>query len=61
MDDVLNLNQVLELTKIPRSTLYHFMNNKNFPKPKKLGLRLARWSKKEILDWFRSQGFEIKD
>lgn len=60
INDVLDVKQVIELTGIPRSSLYNLMENNNFPKPKKLGVRMARWSKQEILKWYKDKGFEIK-
>lgn len=59
--DVLDLNEVLIITGFPRSTLYHYINTNSFPSPKKLGLRKVRWSKKEIFDWFKNKGFDIKE
>ena len=61
LEDVLNQKEVILLTKIPRSTLYYFIENEGFPAPKKLGLRMARWSKKEILEWYKLKGFDIQE
>lgn len=59
LNDVLNQKEVMELTKLPRATLYYFIKTEGFPKPKKLGLRVARWSKKEVLGWYKKKGFNI--
>lgn len=60
LDDILNQEQVLALINMPRSTLYYFMNHEGFPKPIKLGTRIARWSKRSILEWYKNKGFEVE-
>jgi|HubBroStandDraft_3_1064219.scaffolds.fasta_scaffold86333_2 prophage regulatory protein len=59
--DMLKLEEVIQLTGIPRSSLYNFIIKENFPKPKKVGLRMARWSKKEILNWIKEKGFDVSE
>ncbi|MBL0427980.1 helix-turn-helix transcriptional regulator [Ramlibacter alkalitolerans] len=48
---VLRLPAVSELTGLPRSTLYLYMKNNQFPKPVKLGLRSVGWIKEEVDEW----------
>lgn len=60
LKDMLDQAAVIKLTGIPRSTLYHLMDNDKFPRPKKIGTRIARWSKKEILNYFELKGFSIE-
>ena len=57
--DMLNRKEVLDLTGFPKSTLYHLINTNGFPSPIKIGTRLARWSKRDILVWFDQKGFDI--
>jgi len=44
---------VSELTGLPRSTLYLYMKNDQFPKPVKLGVRSVGWIKEEVDEWLR--------
>lgn len=49
--ELLNLKEVMEIVELPRSTLYYYMNNNQFPKSIKYGNKKAKWRKKEIIDW----------
>lgn len=46
---------VSELTGLPRSTLYLYMKNDQFPKPVKLGIRSVGWIKEEVDEWLRQR------
>lgn len=59
--DILTKKEVMELTTLSRSTLYNFIHTNGFPAPKKMGLRVARWSKKEVLKWCEDKGFQTKN
>jgi len=59
VEDILNQKEVCEYFKIARSTLYYFINHYDFPRPIKLGLRTARWNKKEIIEWYKKKGFDL--
>lgn len=59
--DMLTQKEVLELTGFKRSTMYNYISELGFPKPKDLGGRMARWSKKEILMWFKNKGFDVTE
>ncbi|RDD92541.1 AlpA family transcriptional regulator [Acidovorax sp. BoFeN1] len=50
---VLRFPMVSELTGLPRSTLYLYMKNDQFPKPVKLGVRSVGWIKEEVDEWLR--------
>lgn len=52
---IMRLKAVLEMTGLPRSTMYHFIKKSDFPKPIKLGLRSVGWLEEEILSWIRSR------
>ncbi len=47
----MGLAQVLELIPISRSMVYLMIADGEFPKPKKLGLRAAAWSREEVNAW----------
>lgn len=52
---VLRLPVVSELTGLPRSTVYLYMKNNQFPKPVKLGARSVGWIKEEVIEWLRQR------
>lgn len=47
----LRLPQVLRLTGLSRSTIYKWVNQGDFPKPKQLGPRAIAWDSKELANW----------
>jgi len=49
--ELLNLQDVINLLKIPRSTLYYLMRKNRFPKPLKLSERKIAWSVNQIKKW----------
>lgn len=48
---LLRVKQVVEMTGIPRSTLYQMMSEGRFIKPVKLGERSVAWKLGEIIGW----------
>ena len=48
---ILRLPEVNRVTGLPRSTIYLYMKNNQFPKPIKLGVRSVGWIKEEIDEW----------
>ena len=57
---VLRLPGVCELTGVPRSTLYLYIKNNQFPKPIKLGIQSVGWIQEEVEQWLR-QRMELRD
>ena len=53
---VMNLNDVLALLGISKSTLYRLIDAGHFPKPFKLGVRLNAWRVETIETWLATQG-----
>lgn len=49
--ELLNLQEVTKLLKIPKSTLYHLMRKNRFPKPLKLSERKIAWRVSKIKKW----------
>jgi prophage regulatory protein len=48
---LIRLKQVMECTGLARSTVYKFIAEGDFPKPVKLGVRVAAWVEAEVLAW----------
>lgn len=53
---VMNLNDVLAILGISKSTLYRLIDAGNFPKPFKLGVRLNAWRVETIETWLMTKG-----
>ena len=47
----LRLPQVLKITGLSRSTIYKWVNQGDFPKPKQLGPRAIAWDSEELANW----------
>lgn len=52
---LIRLTQVMECTGLARSTVYKFMAEGDFPKPVKLGVRVAAWVEAEVLAWIEEK------
>ncbi len=48
---ILRLPQVIEMTGLPRSTIYALIKDNAFPKQVPLGRRAVGWIEQEIQDW----------
>lgn len=48
---ILRIKSVIDMTGIPRSSLYRFIKNGHFPAPVKLGPRAAGWPESDVLAW----------
>jgi prophage regulatory protein len=55
---LIRLKQVMECTGLARSTVYKFIAEGDFPKPVKLGVRVAAWVEAEVFVWIEGK---IKD
>lgn len=55
---ILRLNAVMEMTGLPRSTIYFYMKNETFPKPIKLGERSVGWLEEELRAWIANKKIE---
>ncbi len=53
---VMNLNDVLALLGISKSTLYRLIDSGSCPKPFKLGVRLNAWRVETIETWLMAKG-----
>lgn len=51
MTRVLTLSEVLEITKVSRSTLYGMLDRDEFPRPMKLGERKNGWTDTQVEAW----------
>lgn len=52
---LIRLKQVMECTGLARSTVYKFIAEGDFPKPVKLGVRVAAWVEAEIQEWVKEK------
>ena len=52
---IMKLPEVLELTKISRTTLYRLMETGEFPRPIKLGQRARAWRVEEVMNWLETR------
>ncbi len=59
-DTILRREAVQQVTGLPRSTLYHFMKQADFPKPVPIGGRAVGWLSSEIDEWIQSRR-ELRD
>ena len=57
---ILRLAQVVELTGLPKSTLYRYVKSRQFPSQLKLGERAAGWVEEEVMGWMRSR-IDLRD
>jgi len=53
---VVNLQEILTMLGISKSTLYRSIASGNFPKPFKLGERLNAWRVETIEAWLAAKG-----
>lgn len=52
---LIRLKQVMECTGLARSTVYKFIAEGDFPKPVKLGVRVAAWVEAEVIAWIEER------
>lgn len=55
IDRIIRWDEVLQITGAARSTVYLWVKQGKFPKPRKLGPRAAGWKSSEIHDWIHSR------
>jgi prophage regulatory protein len=51
LETIFRLSRVLEVTGLSRSTLYCYISQGTFPKPRKLGARAVGWFASEVFAW----------
>ncbi len=51
LDAYLSLKEVLAMVKVGSSTLYRWMDEGDFPRPRQLGERCVRWTVADIKVW----------
>ena len=52
---LIRLARVMELTALPRSTIYEMMKIDAFPKAIKIGKRGVAWVEAEIIEWINDR------
>lgn len=53
--NILKIGDVIEITKLGRSTIYAWVKTGDFPPQIKLGLRSSGWIEEEILKWIQDR------
>jgi prophage regulatory protein len=51
----LTIGEVMEKTRLSRSSIYRWIESGDFPKPTRFGSRTVRWSQKDLAHWLRSK------
>ena len=54
-EDLLRLDEVIQRTRLGRSSIYKFMSELDFPAPLKMGKRAVRWRRGDVDQWCRSR------
>lgn len=54
LNKILKLNEVIEVTGLSRSAIYHRMKFDDFPRSIPIGIRSVGWSEEEIRLWIES-------
>ncbi len=52
---ILRLRQVLEVTGLSRSTLYLYIQNRQFPSQIQLGPKRVGWVEDEVYSWIKGR------
>ncbi len=53
--ELLTRQEVQDLGRFQRTTLYRLMGYEGFPKPLSLGPRLRRWRRDEVMAWLSAR------
>ena len=53
-EKLLDINEVIAVTSIRKSTIYNKVKAGTFPKPRRIDNKLVRWVESELNDWIRS-------
>lgn len=54
-EKIYRVNEVIEKTGLPKSTLYAKMKDGDFPRPIKLGKRAVGWKSKKVHLWVETK------
>ena len=53
--ELLTIEEVCAMTRMSRSTVYKKVKSGEFPKPIRLGRRMVRWRRWEVVKWISSR------
>lgn len=48
---LLEIEEVISVTRLSRSTIYRLMRDGAFPKPKRISVRRVAWKEGDVIDW----------
>lgn len=54
-DQLLTAREVCDLLKVQRGTIYSLIKTDNFPQPIKLGPKVSRWRRGEVLHYIETR------
>lgn len=54
IDQLLRRREVEALTRLSRSTIYNYIHQDRFPKPRRCGSRAVRWAASDVAAWIAS-------
>ena len=57
---ILRLPEVLSITGVSRSSIYKWMDEGNFPRPKQLGARAIGWDSTELSQWLENRPLQLE-
>jgi prophage regulatory protein len=52
---ILRIAKVMDLTGLPKSSIYWAMHHRDFPKPIALGPRAVGWLEREVTTWLEAR------
>lgn len=52
---IFRIKSTMEMTGLPRATIYLYMKNGTFPKAIKLGERSVGWLESDLLEWIQNR------
>ena len=50
-EKLLNVKEVCKIVGLKKSTIYLYIQQNKFPKPKKIGKKLSRWKLSDVRRW----------
>jgi prophage regulatory protein len=51
LDSYLSINDVIDIVGVRKSTIYRWMEEGSFPRPRQLGANCVRWPASAIKEW----------
>lgn len=52
---ILRLKDLTKLLKVSKSSIYAWIKENRFPKPKKISKRISVWFEEDIVEWLKKE------